>query len=219
MKTRYSLMAGLLVASTLVVGCESGDKSDTATPAGEPARPTNQVATQRMAVETYRSNLLQARPRLDQTIAAANQMVAQRTTNPTGTAAQFRNELGLLRGNMATMREQADLLQHLGYNEYFLDASRQRSSIAQSEVIEARDRFGLVGDYMVSLRREAMLLNDQLTAIDNAIGATPTAASIESASRMIGDLNRDRVKVESLVDLLVEAIDKARLEGAPLRRN
>jgi hypothetical protein len=210
-------MAGLLAATTLVLGCKNSDKTETPASA-EPARTTNRVATQRMAIETYRSNLLQARPRLDQTIAAANQMVAQRSTNPTGTAAQFRNELALLRGNIATMREQADLLQHLGYNEFFLDADRRQASIAQAEVIEARERFGLVGDYMVSLRREAMLLNDQLTAIDNAIGATPTAASIESASRMIGDLNRDRVKVENLIDLLVKSIDEARLEGAPLRR-
>lgn len=219
MKQHVLSLSGVLAATLFLAACESGEKSSkSGTTTAQSAPSTNEVATRRMAIENYRSGLLQAKPQLDRVVEAANQMVATRSVDPAAGAAGFRSALANLRQTTEMMRGQADLLQHLGYNEYFLDASRTRASTAQSEVLAARERFGKVGDYMVSLRNESMLLNEQLDEINRLVGTNPTSASIDSASRTIGDLNRDRVKVDNLIDLLVQSIDQARASGATLQR-
>lgn len=192
-------VAAILTASFSTVGCKSNGDST------EPSR--GAVMAARSPIASYRSQLDQIRPRINETIDAATNMLFQADSDPRGAINAFNGNLSRLKGDVATMRQQVDELQRIGFNQYFLGSDQTTAVTSDPAVLEARERYGLVGDYMVNLRNLGTRTLEPLDAISSAVTANPTAAGIRSQESAIRNLGSTRIQLDGALNQLTKAID------------
>ncbi|MFO0829136.1 MAG: hypothetical protein U0572_13435 [Phycisphaerales bacterium] len=201
MNARNVAIVGALLITGCVIpcSCQSNKSSE------NPSR--SQVLNARAPIASYRSQLDQIRPRINETIASASNMLIRADTDPKGAIDAFETNLGRLRGDVQNIRAQVDELQRLGFDQYFLGANRTTAVTSDPAVTSARERYGMVGDYMTSLRNNAQTTLGLLDEISAAVTKNPTSAGIQSVSSQIRRLAPAQIELNSVIDHLTQAID------------
>lgn len=171
--------------------------------------PPTKATLGRMAAESFRSQLGQLPPQIEATTASLTQ-AANSTGLPRAEAIQsFNRNLTQLKSATSSIVGEVDELRRLGYDEYFLDWSRTQATTADPKVTSARDTYGLVGDYMIQLRRQGRDFLGNLNAAADALAGSP-GSNTARLTDLVNQVNTQKPMVLGSIDAMIKEMDRVR---------
>ncbi len=191
------ILGGALALASITSACKSTDG---------PNRSQRNAA--RMDVNSFRSRLGLIQPQIERTSNAATTMLTTGLGNPQGSAANFQRELAQLRTQSNSVVASIDELRRVGYDQYFLGTDRTSTTSDDPAVTSSREQYGLIGDYMVSLRTESRRLMGLFDSISEAVSSNPSEDGILGARPAIAAVPAATVSTQSVINLLIAELDR-----------